>query len=150
MPDIWKKPVDLGVLAAISQDTAVTHVGIEFLEVGADFIRVRIPVDARTRQPYGLLHGGMSLVLAETMGSIAGAFAAPPGHLVVGVEINANHIRSATDGWVTGTARPVHLGGTTQVWQIELRDDQDRLTCLSRLTLAVLAPRSGRANEKAP
>ena len=141
MPSLWKKPIDLATLAALSQDTAVTHVGIEFLEVGADFIRARIPVDARTIQPYGLLHGGMSLVLAETLGSVAGAFAAAPGHRVVGLEINANHIRSAIAGWVTGTARPVHVGGTTQVWQIELRDDQDRLTCLSRLTLAVLAPR---------
>ena len=141
MPEIWKQPLDLATLATISQNTAVTHVGIEFLEVGEDFIRARMPVDARTRQPYGLLHGGMSLVLAETLGSIAGAHAVAPGFRVVGLEINANHLRAAITGWVTGTARPVHLGGTTQVWQIELRDDQGRLTCLSRLTLAVLAPR---------
>jgi uncharacterized protein (TIGR00369 family) len=119
--------------------TTVAHLGIEFLEVGDDFIRARVPVDGRTRQPYGILHGGVSVLLAETLGSCGGAFMVPPGHRVVGLEINANHLRATTQGWVTGVARPVHVGRSTQVWQIDLSDDQGRPTGVSRLTLATLA-----------
>ncbi len=140
MPALWKQPVSVESLTAIHQDTAVRHLGIEFLEVGDDFIRARVPVDTRTVQPYGILHGGVSVVLAETLGSCGAACAAPPGHRAVGLEVNANHLRSATSGWVTGTARPVHIGRTTHVWQIELQDDQGRKTCLSRITMAILAP----------
>lgn len=138
---IWKQPISLEALTAFSQNTAITHLGIEFTEVGEDYLRARVPVDARTVQPYGLLHGGVSVVLAETLGSCGAAFAAPEGHRVVGLDINANHLRSATRGWVTGTARPVHVGRTTQVWSIEMVNDQDELTCVSRITMAVLVPR---------
>ena len=140
MPRLWKQPVTTQTLTDIHKDTAVERLGIEFLEVGEDFIRARVPVDTRTRQPYGILHGGVSVVLAETLGSCGAAFAAPEGHRAAGLDINANHLRSATSGWVTGTARPVHVGRTTQVWQIDLQDEQGRLTCVSRLTMAVLAP----------
>jgi 1,4-dihydroxy-2-naphthoyl-CoA hydrolase len=141
MPSIWKQPVSVQILTDIHVDTAVARLGIEFLEVGDDFIRARVPVDTRTRQPYGILHGGVSVVLAETLGSCGAAYAAPEGHRSVGLDINANHLRSASSGWVTGTARPVHIGRTTQVWQIELCNEQGQLTCVSRLTMAVLVPR---------
>jgi 1,4-dihydroxy-2-naphthoyl-CoA hydrolase len=143
MPSIWKQPVSVQILTDIHVDTAVARLGIEFLEVGDDFIRARVPVDTRTRQPYGILHGGVSVVLAETLGSCGAAYAAPEGHRSVGLDINANHLRSASSGWVTGTARPVHIGRSTQVWQIDLCNDQGQLTCVSRLTMAVLVPREG-------
>ena len=139
MPTIWKRPIDLATVQAVNSGCAVEHLGIEFLEVGDDFLIARVPVDARTRQPMGILHGGVSVVLAETLGSTGVAFAAEPGQRVVGLEVNANHLRSTPSGWVTGTARPIHLGRSTQVWQIELKDDQGRPTGISRLTMAVLA-----------
>ena len=138
---IWKKPISVAELTGIHVDTAVAHLGIEFLEVGDDFIRARVPVDTRTKQPYGLLHGGVSVVLAETLGSCGAAFSSPEGHRAVGLDINANHLKSATSGWVTGVARPVHIGRTTQVWQIDLHNEAGELTCVSRITMAVLAPR---------
>jgi uncharacterized protein (TIGR00369 family) len=138
MRPIWKRPVSVEILSAFQQDTGPAHVGIEILEVGDDFIRGRIPVDARTRQPYGLLHGGMSVVLAETLGSIGAVYACPPGRRIVGLEVNANHLRGVCSGWVTGLARPLHMGRSTHVWQIDLSDEAGRLTCVSRLTLAVL------------
>ena len=143
MPRLWKQPVTTQTLTDIHKNTAVERLGIEFLEVGDDFLRARVPVDTRTRQPYGILHGGVSVVLAETLGSCGAAFAAPEGHRAVGLDINANHLRATTSGWVTGTARPVHVGRTTQVWQIDLQDEQGRLTCVSRITMAVLAPQGG-------
>lgn len=138
---IWKQPVCVEQLTSNNLNTAVAHLGIEFLEVGDDFITARVPVDHRTVQPYGLLHGGVSVVLAETLGSCGAAYAAPSGHRVVGLDINANHLKSASSGWITGTARPVHIGRTTQVWAIELKNEQGELTCVSRITMAVLAPR---------
>jgi uncharacterized protein (TIGR00369 family) len=138
---IWKRTVSVESLTAVSENTAVPHLGIEFLEVGEDFIRARVPVDKRTQQPYGLLHGGVSVVLAETLGTCGAVCASPEGHRAVGLDINANHIKGTTSGWVTGTARPVHIGRTTQVWQIELHNDAGELTCVSRITLAMLAPR---------
>jgi len=138
---IWKRPVSVGILTMGSLNTATSHLGIEFLEVGDDFITARVPVDERTRQPYGLLHGGVSVVLAETLGSCGAAFATPEGHQAVGLDINANHLKGVTSGWVTGITRPVHIGRTTQVWQIELRSDAGELTCVSRITMAILAPR---------
>lgn len=139
MPRLWTQPVTTQTLTDFHKDTAVERLGIEFLEVGDDFLRARVPVDTRTRQPYGILHGGVSVVLAETLGSCGAAFAAPAGHRAVGLDINANHLRATTSGWVTGTARPVRVGRSTQVWQIDLQDEQGRLTCVSRLTMAVLA-----------
>lgn len=139
---IWKQAISVELLTATTADTAVSHLGIEFLEVGDDFISARVPVDARTVQPYGLLNGGVSVLLAETLGSCGAAYAAPEGHRVVGLDINANHLRGATSGWVTGITRPVHRGRSTQVWQIELSNDAGELTCVARITMAVLAPKS--------
>lgn len=136
---IWKQPISVELLSASSLHTAVSHLGIEFLEVGDDFIRARVPVDARTIQPYGLLHGGVSVVLAETLGSCGAAYCAPAGQRVVGLDINANHLKGTTSGWVTGITRPVHIGRSTQVWAIELRNEAGELTCVSRITMAVLA-----------
>ena len=137
---IWKRPISVELLAAGNANSAVTHLGIEFLEVGDAFIRARVPVDERTRQPYGLLHGGVSVVLAETLGSCGAAYAAPEGHRTVGLDINANHLKGTTSGWVTGITRPVHIGRSTQVWAIELRNDAGELTCVSRITMAMLVP----------
>jgi uncharacterized protein (TIGR00369 family) len=138
---IWKQPLSVELLTQVHVDTAVAHLGIQFLEVGDEFIRARVPVDTRTRQPMGLLHGGVSVVLAETLGSCGAAYAAPSGHRAVGLDINANHLRSATSGWVTGRCEPIHIGRTTQVWQIDLHNDAGELTCVSRITMAILAPR---------
>ena len=138
MPRIWTRPVSVETLTELHRETAVVHLGIEFVEVGDDFIRARVPVDERTRQPYGILHGGVSVVLAETLGSCGAAYCCAPGQRAVGLDINANHLRATTAGWVTGTARPVHIGRSTQVWQIELVDDAGRPTCVSRITMAVL------------
>ena len=137
---IWQKPISVELLTAGTRKTADEHLGIEFLEVGDDYLVGRVPVDERTRQPYGLLHGGVSVVLAETLGSCGAAFSCPPGYRAVGLDINANHLRGVTSGWVTGTARPIHRGRTTHVWQIELRDDAGNMTCISRITMAILAP----------
>ena len=128
------------MLTASSLNTAVSHLGIEFLEVGEDFLTARVPVDSRTCQPYGLLHGGVSVVLAETLGSCGAAFASPEGWRAVGLDINANHLRGVTSGWVSGTARAVHIGRTTQVWQIEMRNEAGQMTCISRITMAMLDP----------
>ena len=137
---IWQKPISVELLTAGTRKTADEHLGIEFVEVGDDYIVGRVPVDERTRQPYGLLHGGVSVVLAETLGSCGAAFSCPPGYRAVGLDINANHLRGVSSGWVTGTARSVHRGRTTHVWQIELRDEAGNMTCISRITMAILAP----------
>ena len=138
---IWKQNISIEILNASTANTAVSHLGIEFLEVGDNFIRARVPVDHRTVQPYGLLHGGVSVVLAETLGSCGAAWAAPEGHRTVGLDINANHLKGVSSGWVNGITRPVHIGRTTQVWAIELSNEAGELTCVSRITMAVLAPR---------
>jgi uncharacterized protein (TIGR00369 family) len=138
---IWTKPISVESITALSAGSAVSHLGMEFLEVGDDFIRGRVPVDERTRQPYGLLHGGVSVALAETLGSVAAGHVVAEDHTVVGLDINANHLKSARSGWVTGIARPVHIGRSTQVWHIDMHNDDGELTCVSRLTMAVLAPR---------
>ena len=139
---VWKKPISVEILNQIHKDTAFEQLGMEMLEVGDDFITGRVPVDVRTRQPYGLLHGGVSVVLAETLGSCGAAFSCPEGYRAVGLDINANHLKGATSGWVTGTAKPVHIGRTTQVWQIELKNEAGEMTCVSRITMAVLAPKA--------
>ena len=138
---IWQKPISVDILTQSSLNTATSHLGIEFVEVGDDFIVGRVPVDARTHQPYGLLHGGVSVVLAETLGSCGAAYSSPEGHQAVGLDINANHLRGVKSGWVIGTARPVHRGRTTQVWQIDLRNEAGEMVCTSRLTVSILAPR---------
>ena len=144
MAAIWQQEISLERIRQANANTAADHLGIEFMEVGDDFLTARVPVDARTRQPAGILHGGVSVVLAETLGSIGAAYAAPSGTRVVGLDINANHIRSVAEGWVTGTARPLHIGRTTHVWQIELINAQGQMTCVSRITMAVLTPPPGR------
>ena len=138
---IWKKPATLSLLNAANHNTAAQHLGIEITELGDDFVRGRVPVDHRTVQPFGLLHGGVSVVLAETLGSMGAFYSCPAGQRAVGLDINANHLRGATAGWVTGVARPVHIGRSTHVWQIELVNEAGELTCVSRLTMAILAPR---------
>lgn len=122
----------------LHEGTAVARLGIEMLQVGPDILRARMPVDERTRQPVGILHGGASVVLAETLGSTAANLCLPPHQQAVGLDINANHIRAIRSGWVTGECRPIHLGRTTSVWQIEIRDEQDRMVCISRITMAIL------------
>ncbi|MES2584179.1 MAG: hotdog fold thioesterase [Pseudomonadota bacterium] len=141
MSSIWQKPVTVEMLTTISANSASSHLGIEFVEIGDDFITARVPVDERTRQPYGLLHGGVSVVLAETLGSLGAAMSSPEGTRAVGLDINANHLRAATSGWVTGTARPIHRGRTTHVWQIELHNEAGEMTCISRITMAILEPK---------
>lgn len=122
-----------------SRGTLVEHLGIEILEVGSDLIRGRMPVDQRTHQPFGLLHGGASVALAETLGSMgASLYIDPAQAMAVGLEINANHLRAVTSGWVVGTARPIHIGRSTQVWDIRIEDERGRQTCVSRLTMAVV------------
>ena len=115
------------------------HLGIRFTEFGADYLRGTMPVEPRTHQPMGILHGGASVVLAETLGSVAANCTVDPAKsYCVGQEINANHIRPVKSGTVTGTARAVHLGSRSQVWSIEIRDEKERLVCISRLTIAVV------------
>jgi len=137
---VWQQPISVQTLTTLCANTAVSHLGIEFVAVGEDSITARLPVNERTCQPFGLLHGGVSVVLAETLGSCAANFACAPGHRAVGLDINANHLKGVTSGWVTGITRPVHLGRTTQVWQIELRNEAGELSCVSRITMAILAP----------
>ena len=118
------------------------HLGLEFTAIGEDFIEARLPVDDRTRQPYGILHGGASVVLAETLGSVASHYAVNNELFqAVGIEVNANHIRSVKEGYVYGICKPVHLGGSTQVWEIRISDEKKRLTCISRLTVAIIKRR---------
>lgn len=135
---IWNHPASLDDLNKASENTLVRHLGIEITEIGDDYITATMPVDHRTHQPLGILHGGASVALAETVGSTAGAIAAKDGYYVVGLDINANHIRSVREGIVSATAKPIHLGGSTQVWEIIITDEQGRTICVSRLTMAVL------------
>lgn len=135
---IWKYAMTLEQLNALSRNTIAEHLGMEIIEIGEDYVRGRLPVDRRTHQPYGLLHGGASVVLAESLGSIGAALVVGGSGAVVGIEVNANHLRGVREGWVTGTARPLHTGRTTQVWEIRIEDDDGTLVCISRLTLAVV------------
>jgi len=137
---IWfKKDLSHDDIKDLGKETMAEHLGIEWAEVGPDFLKARMPVDRRTKQPYGLLHGGASCVLAETIGSLASAMVVDHSkYYCVGLEINANHIRSAREGFVTGTATPLHLGATTHVWDIKIHDENDKLICVSRLTVAVI------------
>ena len=135
---MFRKDVTIEQLNALSQGTLMEPLGIVITEIGEDYLRGTMPVDARTHQPYGLLHGGASVALAETLGSSAGGLCVGTDQGVVGIEINANHLRGISNGTVTGTARPVHVGRSTQVWEIRIEDDRERLVCISRLTLAVI------------
>jgi len=137
---IWfKKDLQLHDITHLGKGTMGEHIGIEFTELGPDFLKGQMPVDERTRQPYGLLHGGASCVLAETLGSVASALVIDQEKfLCVGLEINANHIRGVREGLVTGIATPLHLGSSTHVWDIKIYDEREKLVCVSRLTVAIL------------
>jgi 1,4-dihydroxy-2-naphthoyl-CoA hydrolase len=140
---IWHHRPTLDELRAMCSGTAVEHLGIEFTAVGDDHLVARMPVDTRTVQPLGLLHGGASVLLAETMGSAAAHCCVDAATSdVVGLEINANHVRAVRAGWVHGTVRPIHLGRSTQLWETRILDAQDRLVCISRLTISVLKRRA--------
>lgn len=135
---VWHDHPDLDQANSMSEGCAIGHLGITFTEVGPDHLTARMPVDHRTRQPLGILHGGASVMLAETLVSWAATFAAEPGKTCVGMEINANHLRSVASGTVTGTARPISLGRRSQVWEVRVVDDDDRLVAVSRCTVAVI------------
>ena len=136
---IWLSPLSVESLNASRQGTLIGNLDIVFTEVGDDFLRATMPVDERTRQPYGLLHGGASVVLAESIGSSGANMCVDrTKYVCVGQEINANHVRAARRGRVTGTTRPVHIGGRTHVWSIEIVNEAGELVCISRLTMAVL------------
>ncbi len=135
---IWTREASLEALNAMSAGNMVGHVGIVFTRIGNDELEATMPVDNRTRQPFGLLHGGASVVLAETLGSVAGYLCCEGEQKVVGLEINANHLRSAREGIVRGVCKAVHVGRRHQVWQIDISDEQGRLCCTSRLTTAVV------------
>jgi 1,4-dihydroxy-2-naphthoyl-CoA hydrolase len=136
---LWRTLSSVEELNSSRPGTLIEHLGIEFTEIGDDFIRGTMPVDGRTRQPYGLLHGGASVALAETLGSTGAVMCIDSKeYQCVGQEINANHVRAAREGLVTGTARPVHLGGRTQVWSIDIVNEAGKLVCTSRLTVAVI------------
>jgi 1,4-dihydroxy-2-naphthoyl-CoA hydrolase len=136
---IWKSIKSVEELNSGRAGTLIEHLGIEFTEIGDDFICGTMPVDGRTRQPYGLLHGGASVALAETLGSMGAAMCVDAAeYQCVGQEINANHLRAARSGLVTGTARPLHVGGRSQVWTIDIINDAGKLVCTSRLTIAII------------
>ena len=136
---IWKRPATPDAIEARLANSLPGAFGIRILEVGADFIRAEMPVDRRHVQPYGILHGGASVVLAETLGSIATTLTLPEGQHAVGLEVNANHVSAVPEGeTVTALCRPLHLGRRTQVWQTEIHRPNGKLACVSRLTTAVL------------
>jgi 1,4-dihydroxy-2-naphthoyl-CoA hydrolase len=137
---IWfDKELSIEKLKPLGPNTMAAHVGIEWVEVGENFIKAKMPVDQRTNQPYGLLHGGASCVLAETLGSVASAMVIDHSKFYcVGLEINANHVRGVREGYVTGVASPLHLGNTTHVWDIKIYDEKEKLVCVGRLTVAIL------------
>ncbi|WP_217522930.1 hotdog fold thioesterase [Vibrio metschnikovii] len=140
--EIWKKPISLERLNTTSKNTMMEHLNIIYTEITENSISATMPVCSYTHQPLGMLHGGASVVLAETLGSIAGNFAVDETRYCVGLDINANHLRAMRQGQVIGTAKPIHIGISTQVWQIDITDEQGRLVCVSRLTLAVKQQRN--------
>lgn len=137
---IWfDKEFTLQQVIAYSKETMIHHLGIEWVELGKSFLKAKMPVDHRTRQPYGLLHGGASCVLAETLGSMASHMVIDAQHFYcVGIEINANHIRSAREGFVYGICAPLHIGSSTHVWDIRITNEEEKLVCISRLTVAIM------------
>lgn len=136
----FRAPVDISALNALARGTMLEHLGIVLTAAGPDWLSGTMPVDARTKQPMGLLHGGASVALAETLGSVAGGLCVDPAtEAVVGLEINANHLRAVRSGIVTGTARALHVGRSTQVWEIRIESEAGKPVCISRLTLAVIA-----------
>ncbi len=144
MSSIWfQKTLTVADIQPLGKNTMGEHLGMVFTELGDDYLKATMPVDHRTKQPYGLLHGGASVALAETLGSVGAALTVDPLKAIcVGQEINANHLRSVRDGLVTGVAKPVHIGASSQVWEIKIYDEREKLVCISRLTVAVLKNRS--------
>ena len=136
---IWKIQATPEILNRFSTKTMVNHLDIQFVEIGEDYIIASMPVDHRTMQPAGILHGGASVTMAETLGSVAANLCVDPTQKIcVGMEINANHVKPARRGRVIGTVKPVHLGTSTQIWEIHIHDEEDMLICISRITLVVL------------
>jgi len=140
---IWFNPsLSIPIHQPLGPGTMGEYLGMEWVEMGPDYLKMRMPVDHRTIQPYGLLHGGASCALAETIGSLASHYVIDPEKFIcVGLEINANHVRSATKGFVTATCSPLHIGATTHVWDIRICDEREKLVCVSRLTVAILKKR---------
>jgi len=136
---IWQSEINLNLIQERGENTLMTHLGIEFTDIGPDYLIARMSVDSRTRQPLGIMHGGASCVLAETVGSVAANFCIDNKiFYAVGLDINTNHIKSIREGYVYATARPYHLGRSTQVWSIEIKDKDQKLISINRLTMAVL------------
>ena len=136
---IWKMPINCQLLSERSKNTFAEFIGIEFTEVGDDYVKATLPVDQRTQQPLGLLNGGVSVALAETVASSAANYCVDQSVCYcVGLDINANHLRPAVSGLVTATAKPIHLGNKTQVWEIKIENDAGKLVCISRMTMAVV------------
>lgn len=147
---IWFKEYTLEELRNLNQNTLTSYIGIQLTEIGPDFLKGTMPVDHRTVQPMGIVHGGASVALAETLGSIAANMVVNTAEKVcVGLEINANHVRSASSGTITGIAQPLHLGSSTQVWTIQMSNDKGQLTCTSRITMAVLQRKGTRKSTNA-
>lgn len=137
--EIWFETVDPVQIQGLASGNMLEHLGLTFTRVGPDFLQATMPVDRRTKQPFGILHGGASVVLAETLGSVGANLCVNPGEkMCVGLDLSSNHIREVSEGTVTGTARPLHLGGRTHVWEIQIEDEEDRLVNTTRLTLLVL------------
>lgn len=135
---LWKKSVDLEAFNAMSEGTASDVIGIRMTEIGEDFIRAELDVERRTHQPYGVLHGGVSCLLAESLGSIGGALTCDDGYTVVGVDINATHMRAVQSGKIIGTARPLKLGRRMQFWAIDIETEDGKPICVARLSLAIV------------
>ncbi|MBA5763280.1 hotdog fold thioesterase [Vibrio sp. 404] len=143
---IWKREINLDLLNQTSKNTMIEHLQIKYSELGENYICATMPVCHFTHQPLGMLHGGASVVLAETLGSVAANFCVTEDSYCVGLDINANHVRAMRSGMVIGKATPIHLGVSTQVWQINMTDERERLVCTSRLTIAVKKHRSTKGN----
>ncbi len=139
MAEVWHRRPTLAALQALARGTAIEHLGIEFVDVGDDWISAKMPIDARTIQPYGLLHGGVSVVLAETLGSAAAHHCVDnTAFLAVGVQVSANHVRGVRDGHVHAIARPLHIGRTIHLWEIRITNDAGQLVCASNLTVSIV------------
>ncbi len=140
---IWFADLTPESLGQLARGGFAEHIGIDLTDIGADYLRAALDVTPEVHQPYGVLHGGVSAALAETVGSVAGNLCVDPERfLCLGQELNANHLRPVISGRITATARPFHIGHRSQVWGIEIRDERERLTCISRLTLAVIPRRA--------
>ena len=137
---MFKTHFTLDNIRELDKGTMMEHLGIEYIELGEDYIKARMPVDHRTRQPFGILHGGASVVLAESLGSVASVLCLddPETERPVGLEINANHIRSVAEGWVYGEVKPIHVGRRTHVWQIQITNEAGKIVCVSRITVAII------------